>query len=142
MSMIKYSVLLPLPAKDPKQQSSSQRSLKRPRRSKEDASDQLVDDNASRDVQQDNDTEHQRSNPGIKGYCPGHRRIGNHSQILKTKEWRRQLIAPRPIAMITFNLQKAPAPLPLPAVIRHLLTSRRFLLSYNLLIRHVILEVS
>lgn len=50
---------------------SSQRSLKRPRRSKEEAGDQLSDDNASRNVQHNNSTEHQRNNSWDQGLLSG-----------------------------------------------------------------------
>ncbi|KAL9075370.1 MAG: hypothetical protein Q9161_001747 [Pseudevernia consocians] len=61
----------PGPLKPGPKLGSSQRSLKRPRRSKEDAGDQLVDGNGFRDVQQDNATEHQRSNSWDQGLLSG-----------------------------------------------------------------------
>ena len=61
----------PEPLKPGPKLGSSQRSLKRPRRSKEDAGDQLVDGNGFRDVQQDNATEHQRSNSWDQGLLSG-----------------------------------------------------------------------
>ena len=61
----------PGPLKPGPKLGSSQRSLKRSRRSKEDAGDQLIDDNGSRDVQQDNPTEHQRNNSWDQGLLSG-----------------------------------------------------------------------
>lgn len=129
---MEYQLVICPPLKPGPKLGSSQRPLKRPRRFKEEANDQLIDDDAYHNVQQDNATEHQRNSSWDQGLLSGPSAQWQPQPDLEMKGWMKQLMPSR-LTTIIINLQEAHAPPLLPAVTRRRLTSRHFLSLYNVL---------